>query len=271
MKTKEFHFNLPHSLIEQYPSEKRGSSRLIVLDPQLQKIYHENSVNNILKYINSNIFNNSKVRKSRIYAESELGSNVEFLILDRIGTNLFTALVSKSKKQIIGNFYKFPEGLMGEILSKNSSEVVLKFNNNVGEDYFEKHCFVPLPSYIKRDYDKIDEDRYQTIYSKYVGSTASATAGLHFSRDLFSAFENNNIEYDFITLHVGLGTFLPVRSKKVEEHDMHFETFLIKDFVAVRLQNAKLLGKRILSIVTTTLRFLHLQAKILCLVFMKKL
>ncbi|WP_434245303.1 tRNA preQ1(34) S-adenosylmethionine ribosyltransferase-isomerase QueA [Borreliella burgdorferi] len=257
MKTKEFHFNLSYSLIEQYPSEKRGSSRLIVLDPQLQKIYHKNFVNNILKYINSNIFNNSKARKSRIYAESEMSSNVEFLILDRIDTNLFTALVSKSKKQIIGNFYKFPEGLMDEILSKNSSEVVLKFNNNVGEDYFEKHCFVPLPSYIKRDYDKIDEDRYQTIYSKYVGSTASATAGLHFSRDLFSAFENNNIEYDFITLHVGLGTFLPVRSKKVEEHNMHFETFLIKDFVAVRLQNAKLLGKRILSIVTTTLRALE--------------
>ncbi|PRR51877.1 tRNA preQ1(34) S-adenosylmethionine ribosyltransferase-isomerase QueA [Borreliella burgdorferi] len=232
MKTKEFHFNLPHSLIAQYPSEKRGSSRLMVLDPQLQKIYHENSVNNILKYINSNIFiifNNSKVRKSRIYVESEMSSN--FLILDRIDTNLFTALVSKSKKQIIGNFYKFPEGLMGEILSKNSSEVVLKFNNDVGEDYFEKHCFVPLPSYIKRDYDKIDEDRYRTIYSKYVGSAASATAGLHFSIDLFSVFENNNIEYDFITLHVGLGTFLPVRSKKVEEHDMHFETFLIKDFV----------------------------------------
>lgn len=179
-----------------------------MLEPQLQKIYHENSINNILKYRNSNIFNNSKVRKSRIYAESEMSSNVEFLILNRIGTNLFTTLVSKSKKQIIGNFYKFPEGLMGEILSKSSSEVVLKFNNDVGEDYFEKHGFVPLPPYIKRDYDKIDENRYQTIYSKYVGSAASATAGLHFSRDLFSAFENNNIEYDFITLHVGgLGLF----------------------------------------------------------------
>ncbi|WP_342626640.1 S-adenosylmethionine:tRNA ribosyltransferase-isomerase [Borreliella finlandensis] len=108
-------------------------------------------------------------------------------MLNRIGTNLFTTLVSKSKKQIIGNFYKFPEGLMCKILSKSSSEVVLKFNNDVGEDYFEKHGFVPLPPYIKRDYDKIDENRYQTIYSKYVGSAASATAGLHFSRDLFSA------------------------------------------------------------------------------------
>ncbi len=228
MKTKEFHFNLPYSLIAQYPSEKRGSSRLMVLDPNLQKIYHENSVNNILKYINSDtfiIFNNSKVRKSRMYAESEMGNNIEFLILDRIGTDLFTALISKSKKQIVGNVYKFPEGLMGEILSKNNSEIVLKFDNNVDEDYFEKHGFVPIPPYIKRDYDKIDEDRYQTVYSKYVGSAASATAGLHFSRELFSAFEKNNIEYDFITLHVGLGTFLPVRSKKVEEHNMHFETF----------------------------------------------
>lgn len=247
MKTKEFHFNLPYSLIAQYPSEKRGSSRLMVLDPNLQKIYHENSVNNILKYINSDtfiIFNNSKVRKSRMYAESEMGNNIEFLILDRIGTDLFTALISKSKKQIVGNVYKFPEGLMGEILSKNNSEIVLKFDNNVDEDYFEKHGFVPIPPYIKRDYDKIDEDRYQTVYSKYVGSAASATAGLHFSRDLFSAFEKNNIEYDFITLHVGLGTFLPVRSKKVEEHNMHFETFLIENSVAARLENAKFLGKK---------------------------
>ncbi|MBB6213339.1 tRNA preQ1(34) S-adenosylmethionine ribosyltransferase-isomerase QueA [Borreliella californiensis] len=260
MKTKEFHFNLPYSLIAQYPSEKRGSSRLMVLDPKLQKIYHEDSVNNILKYINSDIFivfNNSKVRKSRMYAESDMGSNVEFLILDRIDTNLFTALISKSKKQIVGNLYKFPEGLIGKILSKNSSEIVLKFDVNVGEDYFEKHGFVPIPPYIKRDYDKIDEDRYQTVYSKYVGSAASATAGLHFSRDLFFAFERNNIEYDFITLHVGLGTFLPVRSKKVEEHNMHFETFLIKDCVAKRLQNAKFFGKKILSIGTTTLRALE--------------
>ncbi|WNY64598.1 tRNA preQ1(34) S-adenosylmethionine ribosyltransferase-isomerase QueA [Borreliella carolinensis] len=260
MKTKEFHFNLPYSLIAQYPSEKRGSSRLMVLDPKLQKIYHEDSVNNILKYINSNtfiIFNNSKVRKSRMYAESEIGSNVEVLILDRIDTNSFTALISKSKKQIVGNLYKFPEGLIGEILSKNSSEIVLKFDVDVGEDYFEKHGFVPIPPYIKRDYEKMDEDRYQTVYSKYVGSAASATAGLHFSKDLFSAFEKNNIEYDFITLHVGLGTFLPVRSKNIEEHNMHFETFLIKDCVAKRLQNAKFIGKKILSIGTTTLRALE--------------
>ncbi|EEF84128.1 tRNA preQ1(34) S-adenosylmethionine ribosyltransferase-isomerase QueA [Borreliella spielmanii] len=260
MKTKEFHFNLPYSLIAQYPSEKRGSSRLMVLDPKLQEIYHENSVNNILKYINSDtfiVFNNSKVRKSRIYAESELGSDVEFLILDKIDTDLFTALISKSKKQIVGSVYKFPEGLIGKILSKNGSEIVLKFDNDVGEDYFEKHGFVPIPPYIKRDYDKIDEDRYQTIYSKYVGSAASATAGLHFSRDLFTFFEKNNIEYDFITLHVGLGTFLPVRSKKVEEHNMHFETFLIKDCVADRLEKAKFLGKKILSIGTTTLRALE--------------
>ncbi|WKC78531.1 tRNA preQ1(34) S-adenosylmethionine ribosyltransferase-isomerase QueA [Borreliella turdi] len=260
MKTKEFHFNLPYSLIAQYPSEKRGSSRLMVLDPKLQKIYHENSVSNILKYINSDtfiIFNNSKVRKSRMYAESETGVNVEFLILDRIGTDLFTALISKSKKQIVGNAYKFPEGVIGKILSKNNSEIVLKFDNDVWEEYFEKHGFVPIPPYIKRGYNKIDEDRYQTVYSKYVGSAASATAGLHFSRDLFSTFEKNNIEYDFITLHVGLGTFLPVRSKKVEEHKMHFETFLIKDCVADRLENAKFLGKKILSIGTTTLRALE--------------
>ncbi|AHH07985.1 S-adenosylmethionine:tRNA ribosyltransferase-isomerase [Borrelia anserina BA2] len=260
MNTKEFYFNLPYNLIAQYPSKKRGLSRLMVLDSGNQRIYHNDSINDILKYIDSNtflIFNDSRVRKSRIYAKTEYGGSVEFLILDKLAGDTFTSLISKAKKQSIGRVYTFPQGLLAQIISKLGNEFVLKFNKCVDESYFEQYGLIPLPPYIKRNYDREDENRYRTIYSKYIGSSASATAGLHFSEELFYKLDENNIEYDFITLHVGLGTFLPVRTKTIEEHKMHFESFSIKNSVALRLEEAKALGKKILAIGTTTLRALE--------------
>ncbi|AGT27026.1 S-adenosylmethionine tRNA ribosyltransferase [Borrelia miyamotoi LB-2001] len=260
MDTKEFYFDLPYKLIAQYPSEKRGLSRLMVLDSGNRKIYHNASISDIFKYIDSNIFlvfNDSRVRKSRIYASTDHGLSVEFLILDRLTEDTFTSLISKAKRQNIGKVYKFPKDLLGQIISRSDNEFILKFNRCVDESYFERYGLIPLPPYIKRSYDREDEERYQTIYSKCVGSSASATAGLHFSKELFFKLYENNIEYCFITLHVGLGTFLPVRTKTIEEHKMHFETFSIKDSVAVKLEEAKALGKKILAVGTTTLRALE--------------
>ena len=232
----------------------------MVLDPNSQKVYHAHSVNDILKYINSNtflVFNDSRVRKSRIYAKTDNGNSVEFLMLDRIADDIFTCLISRARRQNVGRVYKFPQDLLAQVISKTDSEFTLKFNQCVDESYFEQYGLIPLPPYIKRNYEKEDEERYRTIYSKYIGSTASATAGLHFSRELFSSLDKNRIEYDFVTLHVGLGTFLPVRTKKIEEHKMHFERFFIKDSVALRLENARSIGKKILAIGTTTLRALE--------------
>ena len=260
MNTKEFYFKLPYDLIAQYPSEERGLSRLMVLDPFNKRVYHNASIIDIFKYIDSNIFlvfNNSRVRKSRMYASTEHGSIVEFLILDRLTDDTFTSLISKAKRQNIGKVYNFPQGLLGQIILRSGDEFILKFNRCVDESYFESYGLIPLPPYIKRNYDKEDEERYQTIYSKCVGSAASATAGLHFSKELFLRLDENNIEYCFITLHVGLGTFLPVRTKMIEEHKMHFETFSIKDSEAVKLEQAKALGKKILAVGTTTLRALE--------------
>ncbi|UER67983.1 tRNA preQ1(34) S-adenosylmethionine ribosyltransferase-isomerase QueA [Borrelia sp. BU AG58] len=260
MDTREFYFNLPSNLIAQYPSKERGASRLMVLDPGRHKVYHDRSVNDMLKYIDSNIFlvfNDSRVRKSRIYAKTDSGGSVEFLILDRIADDVFTCLVSKSRRQNVGKIYKFPQDLLAQIISKSDNEFTLKFSKCVDEAYFEQYGLIPLPPYIKRTYEKEDEERYRTIYSKCIGSSASATAGLHFGREFFSLLDKNSIEYDFITLHVGLGTFLPVRTKKIEEHKMHFERFFIKDSVAMRLKKAMTLGKKILAVGTTTLRTLE--------------
>ncbi|UGQ15741.1 tRNA preQ1(34) S-adenosylmethionine ribosyltransferase-isomerase QueA [Borrelia sp. RT5S] len=260
MDTKEFYFNLPSSLIAQHPSGKRGASRLMVLDPSGRKIYHGRSVNDMFKYIDSNIFlvfNDSRVRKSRIYGKTENGGSVEFLILDRITDDVFTCLVSKSRRQNTGKVYQFPQNLLAQVISKSDNKFTIKFNECVDESYFEQYGLIPLPPYIKRNYEKEDEERYRTIYSKFIGSSASATAGLHFSREFFSLLDKNNIEYDFITLHVGLGTFLPVRTKRIEEHKMHFERFFIKDSVAMRLKKAMTLGKKILAVGTTTLRALE--------------
>ena len=260
MDTKEFYFNLPSSLIAQHPSGKRGASRLMVLDPSGRKIYHGRSVNDMFKYIDSNVFlvfNDSRVRKSRIYGKTENGGSVEFLILDRITDDVFTCLVSKSRRQNTGKIYQFPQNLLAQVISKSDNKFTIKFSKCVDESYFEQYGLIPLPPYIKRNYEKEDEERYRTIYSKFIGSSASATAGLHFSREFFSLLDKNNIEYDFITLHVGLGTFLPVRTKRIEEHKMHFERFFIKDSVAMRLKKAMTLGKKILSVGTTTLRALE--------------
>ncbi|WP_024654229.1 tRNA preQ1(34) S-adenosylmethionine ribosyltransferase-isomerase QueA [Borrelia persica] len=260
MNTKEFYFDLPRNLIAQYPSERRGLAKLMVMDSVSQKVYHNDSISDIFKYIDNNtflVFNDSRVRKSRIYAKTDCGGKVEFLILDRLSGDTFTSLISKAKRQKIDKVYTFPQDLSAQIMSKSDNEFTLKFSRCVDESYFEQYGLIPLPPYIRRDYDKEDEERYQNIYSKYIGSAASATAGLHFSEELFSKLDKNNIEYDFITLHVGLGTFLPVRTKTVEEHRMHFENFSIKDSVAFRLERAKSLGKKILTVGTTTLRALE--------------
>ncbi|QMU99589.1 tRNA preQ1(34) S-adenosylmethionine ribosyltransferase-isomerase QueA [Borrelia sp. A-FGy1] len=260
MDTKEFYFDLPSNLIAQHPSKKRGLSRLMVLDPSNQKVYHDHCVNDILKYVNSNtflVFNDSRVRKSRIYAKTDSGDIFEFLLLDKISDDIFTCLISRARRHSLGRVYRFPQDVLARVISKSDNKFMIKFNQSLDESYFEKYGLIPLPPYIKRNCDKEDEERYHTIYSKYIGSTASTTAGLHFSRELFSLLDKNSIEYDFITLHVGIGTFLPVRTKRIEQHKMHFERFFIKDSVALRLERAKALGKKILAIGTTTLRALE--------------
>ncbi len=265
MLTKDYYFDLPQELIAQYPSAQRGNDRLLVLDKNTGK-YLDKMISDLPSLIDPNtviVVNNSKVRKARCFGTSDTGGLVEFLFLKEYEDHSWMALVSKSKRQKIGKRYSFYDKdgkeiatcIIAEDLGDGNKRVV--FSTPISEQFFSLVGHVPLPPYIKREDEFSDESRYQTVYAKKEGSVASPTAGLHFTPDLMEAVKNRGIDICEVTLHVGLGTFLPVRSERIEDHHMHTEHFEISDEVFNALNKAKREGKRILSVGTTSVRTLE--------------
>jgi S-adenosylmethionine:tRNA ribosyltransferase-isomerase len=164
---------------------------------------------------------------------------------------------SKAKRQKIGRKYLFPGELAGTIISDRVDEKIIEFSAPIGDEYFDRYGHVPLPPYIKREDTKADEQRYQTVYAKRTGSAASPTAGLHFTPEILSSLRDRGIEIAHVTLHVGLGTFLPVRTENIEDHRMHEEWFEISPEIANRVNAAKKEGRAILAVGTTSLRALE--------------
>jgi len=297
MKTDDFNFELPESLIAQYPTEHRGESRLMVLDRTTGKTFDAKTAD-IASFIEPGtlmVFNDSRVRKARLYGICEqTGSLVEFVFLSPadeaeydkqqfpVSDHALQALntpgpdklvvpkhklpslsqrwlvvCSKAKRQKIGRKYLFPGELSGTIISDRIDEKVIEFSAPIGDEYFDRYGHVPLPPYIKREDTKADEQRYQTVYAKRTGSAASPTAGLHFTSEILSSLRDRGIEIAHVTLHVGLGTFLPVRTENIEDHRMHEEWFEISPQIANRVNAAKKEGKAILAVGTTSLRALE--------------
>lgn len=297
MKTDDFNFELPERLIAQYPPEHRGKSRLMVLDRATEKTF-DAMVADIASFIEPGtlmIFNDSRVRKARLYGICEqTSSHVEFVFLspadeaefdeqqfrgsDHAAQALNTpgsdkpvvpkhklpsssqrwlVVCSKAKRQKIGRKYLFPGELAGTIISDRVDEKIIEFSAPIGDEYFDRYGHVPLPPYIKREDTKADEQRYQTVYAKRTGSAASPTAGLHFTPEILSSLRDRGIEIAHVTLHVGLGTFLPVRTENIEDHRMHEEWFEISPEIANRVNAAKKEGRAILAVGTTSLRALE--------------
>lgn len=265
MLTKDFYFDLPEELIAQKPSERRGDDRLLVLDKNSGQ-YADYMMSDFPSLLDKNsvlVVNNSKVRKARTYGESETGGLVEFLFLGENEDGSWNAIVSKSKRQKIGKSYIF-RSLTGDIYAhgtivkerEDASRDVL-FDRAIDEDFFLSCGHVPLPPYIKREDDFSDEARYQTVYAKISGSVAAPTAGLHFTPELLSEIDSLGIKKYEVTLHVGAGTFLPVRSEEIENHHMHTESYEITESVANELNKAKQAGKRIVAVGTTSIRTLE--------------
>ena len=242
------------------------------------------------------IFNDSRVRKARLYGVCEqTGSHVEFVFLSpaeeaeskdrqfRASGNATQAfnmpggsdkpvipkhrlpsssqrwlvVCSKARRQKIGRKYLFPGELAGTIVDDRADEKIIEFSTPIGDEYFDRYGHVPLPPYIKREDTKADEQRYQTVYAKRTGSAASPTAGLHFTPEILSSLRDRGIEIAHVTLHVGLGTFLPVRTENIEDHRMHEEWFEISPETANRANAAKKEGRAILAVGTTSLRALE--------------
>ena len=269
MKTSDFDFDLPQDLIAQKPSGKRGDDRLMLLDRKNGSVFHHqmNDLPDLIMPGTLMIFNNSKVRRARCYGIKETtGRNQEFMFLNQLDKEgfLWNTMVKSAKKQKNGMRYQFPDGTVAQIVDFPGNEKTefraLKFDFPLDEKWFEKNGHIPLPPYIKREDTEEDSERYQNVYAKETGSAACPTAGLHFTEEMLSCLAEKNIERDFVTLHVGLGTFLPVRESIIENHKMHEEVYTISESTAEKINKAKREGRPILAVGTTSVRTLESSA-----------
>ena len=261
MKVSDFNYNLPKELIAQVPIKNRDQSRLMVLDRK-NKIIEHKIFKDIIDYLQPGdclVRNNTKVIPARLYGiKEETGANVEFLLLKRIDRDIWEVMVKPGKKLMPGVRAKFGNGLLkAEIIEKlGDGNRKVKFEyNGIFNEILNEIGLMPLPPYI---HEKLKEkDRYQTVYAKYEGSAAAPTAGLHFTDELFEKLKEKGVEVANVTLHVGIGTFRPVKVENIEEHDMHSEHFYIKAEDAEKINKAKKEGHRIIAVGTTSCRVLE--------------
>jgi S-adenosylmethionine:tRNA ribosyltransferase-isomerase len=274
MKTQDFFFNLPETLIAQEPlikgdgqgEDARGNDRLMVLRRRTRGIEHR-TVDDLPELLPPGtllVLNNSRVRKARIYGRSpETGAITEFLLIKRsAGTGReWEALCKKRKRIKAGSVFTFPADrgttLEAEITGHTEDGVTLWFSRNIDDDYLDAYGHIPLPPYIKRQDTALDAVRYQNVYATAHGSIASPTAGLHLTGALLARIRERGIETAFVTLHVGLGTFLPVRAERVEDHRMHEEHYTIDDACAESINRALGEKRPITAVGTTSLRCLE--------------
>jgi len=266
MKLSDFTFDLPQELIAQKPSGVRGEDKLMRLDRLTGQVSHY-AMADLPDLIESGtlmVFNNSKVRRSRCYGIKESsGREQEFMFLNQTSAGLDTwrTMVKGAKKVKGGNTFRFADGSVGSIIDSEADAGTefrtIHFDQPLTEDWFERNGHIPLPPYIRREDDDTDSERYQTVYAKETGSSACPTAGLHFTQPLLDRLKAKGIELAWVTLHVGLGTFLPVRTENIEDHKMHEEAYTVPEDVAERINQAKKEGRKILAVGTTSVRTLE--------------
>ncbi|PKL09447.1 MAG: tRNA preQ1(34) S-adenosylmethionine ribosyltransferase-isomerase QueA [Spirochaetae bacterium HGW-Spirochaetae-7] len=259
MLTTDFSFNLPEDLIAQEPSAQRGASRLLVLDRATGTTTH-GMVADITSFVSPGtvmVFNDSKVRRARLYATGAGGGRIEVLLLRREGPCLWAALTTRMAKMTPGKRLALPDGLEAEIVEARPDERLLRFSAEPDDDYLERNGRLPLPPYIRRADAEADADRYQTVYARERGSSAAPTAGLHFTGGILSGLAAAGVELRFVTLHVGLGTFLPVRVDSIEDHHMHYEEYSVPADTASAVNRARREGRPVLAVGTTSVRTLE--------------
>ena len=260
MKVTDFDYDLPQELIAQFPIEKRDESRLMVLNRKNNTIEHK-TFKDIIDYLEPGdclVRNNTKVIPARIYGKKETGANIEFLLLNNIEGDIWETIVRPGNKLHIGTKVIFGDGLLtAEILDTmpGGTRKVLFTYKGIFNEILDKIGLMPLPPYIHEELK--EKDRYQTVYAKYEGSAAAPTAGLHFTNELLEKIEQKGIDIANVTLHVGIGTFRPVKEDTVEAHEMHSEHFYIKQEDCDKINKAKKNGKRVIAVGTTSCRVLE--------------
>jgi len=189
---------------------------------------------------------------------SETGGKVEFFLLEKLENRCWKCMVSKAKKQKKGKKFDFPDSLKGEILDQSGTNIrTVQFDRDIDDDYLDINAHIPLPPYIKRDDEQMDSNRYQSVFSEVTGSVAAPTASLHFTEEILDKIRTKGAGIAYVTLHVGLGTFAPVRAENLLDHEMHHEDFFVSDETAELVEKAVAEGKKILAVGTTSIRTLE--------------
>lgn len=260
MKTSDFRFDLPEELIAQYPSTDRTASRLLALDGNTGQV-QDLKFTDLLHQLDSKdllVFNNTKVIPARLLGHKETGGKVEVLVERVLDHERVLAHVRSSKSPSQGRRLQLEGSLKVEVLARHDALFELRFlNTDSVVDALESYGRMPLPPYIERDVDKADLERYQTVYAQHVGAVAAPTAGLHFDQALLAQIKEMGIETAELTLHVGAGTFQPVRVDDIRSHQMHSEVIEVSEQVCQQVKAARARGGRVIAIGTTSVRALE--------------
>lgn len=263
MHINDFDYNLPEELIAQTPAEKRDFSRLLVVHRNDGTVEHKHFYD-IIDYLKEGdclVLNNSKVLPARLYGVKDgTGAKIEFLLIKRIEGDTWETMVRPGKRMKPGDSVSFhTEG--GKKLratvkdySEDGTRIVEFEYDGIFMERLEELGEMPLPPYIERGNNSEDKDRYQTVYCKEEGSVAAPTAGLHFTEELLEKARNKGVKIAYVTLHVGIGTFRPVKVEKIEDHHMHFEEYFVEEEAAKTINDTILAGGRIVSVGTTSTR-----------------
>ncbi len=261
LKKKYFYFDLPKELIAQDPLEDRASSRLLVLDKDTGAVSHHvfREVADYLRPGDCLVLNDTKVIPARLLGQREgTGAHVEVLLLKRLESDVWEALVRPGKKCRPGTGLTFGDGLLkAQVLEtgEEGSRLIRFFYEGIFEEVLDRLGEMPLPPYITHKLE--DKNRYQTVYAKYEGSAAAPTAGLHFTQELLEQIREKGVEIVSVTLHVGLGTFRPVKEENVLDHHMHSEHYQVSLEAAEKINRAREAGGRIICVGTTSCRTLE--------------
>jgi len=264
MKVEDFDYQLPEELIAQWPAEKRDESRLLVYHRQTGEIEHR-IFKDIIEYLRQGdclVINDTRVIPARLLGRhADTGGKIEFVLLNQIRDNRWEVLVKPGKRARIGSVFLFGDGLLRAVVLDKTREGgrVVEFQyEGIFNEVLDRVGIVPLPPYIHRQID--DPERYQTVYARYRGSVAAPTAGLHFTVPLLERIQASGVQIVRITLHVGLGTFRPVKVTNVEQHQMHHEYYQISEAAARVINDTKDKGGRVIAVGTTSTRALESSA-----------
>lgn len=259
MRVEDFDYTLPDSLIAQRPCDKRDESRLLVVHRTSNKLEHKHFYD-IIDYLKPGdclVLNNSKVLPARLFGLKEgTGAKVEFLLIKRIEGDLWQTMVRPGRRIKPGDVVEFGPGFSAVVkdFGDQGTRIVEFHYDGIFMERLEEFGTMPLPPYIERPTTVDDHDRYQTVYCEPEGSVAAPTAGLHFTPELLQKIQKKGIQVAYVTLHVGIGTFRPVKAKMVEDHQMHFEEYEIPEATAKIVNETKTNGGRVISVGTTSSR-----------------